>query len=120
MDSFAHLQQAVNAYLEECQKYGVNPNSGVLVALRFHLDVLRPTKPFHCKDVMPLAEVLIRLSEQTYHITRADFSLGMSPSHARAGACCCDCCAFFLGTKRDENKANETPDTQRGFGRTEP
>ncbi len=84
--SFGLLQETVNAYLDECRKYGVTPNSGVLVALRFNLDVLRTTKPFHCKDLVPLAEVLIRLSDHTQHITKADFSLGMH-FHTTDDAC---------------------------------
>lgn len=46
---FPRRQAIVTAYLTECSKYGVEANSGVLVALRFRLPVLRPTKPFHCK-----------------------------------------------------------------------
>lgn len=47
-----HLEKPiVGRYLEECAKYGVEGNSGVLVALRFQLPILRPTKPFHCKVV---------------------------------------------------------------------
>mmetsp|Transcript_45477 Transcript_45477/g.114030 ORF Transcript_45477/g.114030 Transcript_45477/m.114030 type:complete len:451 (-) Transcript_45477:144-1496(-) len=70
---------SVDDYLQQCQKYKTEPNSGILVSLRFQLPVLRPTKPFHCKDVLPLAEVLI--AGGAPHVVEGDFTLARLRSH---------------------------------------
>jgi len=70
---------AVDLYLEHCARYKIEPNPGVLVSLRFLLPALRPTKPFHCKDVLPLAEVLI--AGAAPHVVEGDFTLARLRSH---------------------------------------
>jgi len=72
---------SVDCYLEECKKYGIQPNPGVLVALRFQLRAMRPTAKFHCRDLMPLAEVLIKHGKACEHVKVADFSHARLQSH---------------------------------------
>eukprot|EP00960_Hanusia_phi_P052795 761663-Hanusia_phi.AAC.1 len=72
---------SVDCYLDECRKYGIQPNPGVLVALRFQLRAMRPTAKFHCRDLMPLAEVLIKHGRACEHVKVADFSHARLQSH---------------------------------------
>jgi hypothetical protein len=69
------FQAIIDSYVQYCNIYGVEPNGGVLVALRYKCDVLRPTSKFFCKDMLALADVLSAYKEQTSHIVKADFSL---------------------------------------------
>ena len=70
-----HFQAIIDSYVQFCDLYGTEPNGGVLVALRYRSEVLRPTHKFFCKDMLALADVLSAYKEQTSHILKADFSL---------------------------------------------
>jgi hypothetical protein len=56
----------VGAYLDRCKLYGTEPNSGVLVALRFRLAKMQPTKKFFCKDMLPLGDVFIKYPQAVH------------------------------------------------------
>mmetsp|Transcript_40535 Transcript_40535/g.95204 ORF Transcript_40535/g.95204 Transcript_40535/m.95204 type:complete len:455 (+) Transcript_40535:164-1528(+) len=80
-DVQTYAPASVDKYIELCRKYGTEPNSGVLVALRFSLHALRPTAKFFCKDVLPLADLVLALPQQTAHIKSVDLSHARLRSH---------------------------------------
>ena len=58
-----------------CASYSVKPNSGIMTALRYDLEYIRPTPPFHDRDILPLADVLIiNQNSDLRHVTRLDFT----------------------------------------------
>ena len=65
----------VKAYVKRCQMYGTEPNAGVLVTLRYQRPSLRPSAKFFCKDMLPLADIILEQKDLTAYITEADFSL---------------------------------------------
>ena len=70
-----NYQDVIESYVKFCDMYGTEPNGGVLVALRFKCETLRPTSKFFCKDMLPLADVICAHKAQINYITKADFSL---------------------------------------------
>ena len=49
----------VDHYIELCRKYNTEANAGVLTFLRFKTRALTPSERFFCKDMLPLADVLL-------------------------------------------------------------
>jgi len=70
----------IHEYIDECNRYDVRTNPGVLTSFRFRLPTIRPDGSFHDADMLALVEVLLRHCNDTSagglsHIVRLDFGL---------------------------------------------
>eukprot|EP00520_Triparma_pacifica_P003923 CAMPEP_0118634992 /NCGR_PEP_ID=MMETSP0785-20121206/1841_1 /TAXON_ID=91992 /ORGANISM="Bolidomonas pacifica, Strain CCMP 1866" /LENGTH=494 /DNA_ID=CAMNT_0006526001 /DNA_START=189 /DNA_END=1673 /DNA_ORIENTATION=- len=68
--------QPLQHYLDVCRFYGTRPNPGVLSTFRFTLAYLRPTPPFHDRDMISLAETI-----NSYKNTSLSFIKRLDLSH---------------------------------------
>ncbi|GMI20055.1 hypothetical protein TrCOL_g10175 [Triparma columacea] len=67
--------QPLQHYLDVCRFYGTRPNPGVLSCFRFTLMYLRPTPPFHDRDMLALSETINSFKNTTLNfIKRLDLS----------------------------------------------
>ena len=83
--------QCVNDYLDLCTKYNTEGNAGVLVFLRFRTTrSLNPTPRFFCKDMLPLADLLLSHPDECARLATVEFS----EARLRSGKC-----------KKNENSA---------------
>ena len=67
-------------YLRLCDYYSTRPNAGIITAFRFALTTIRPTPPFHDRDVIALADVFFTFNNGTEgnlldHVEKLDFTL---------------------------------------------
>jgi hypothetical protein len=74
----------INKYTDLCRSYGVDTDAGVLVALRFGRKKLRASPLFGDKGMLPLADVLLKVSKSDQEpsaLTVLDFSQATITSH---------------------------------------